>query len=90
VALSQGILGIKPDYRGLVVDPCIARAWKGFRATRKFRGAEYRIEVKNPKGVCKGVASVKVDGAPVAPVAGTALLPLSPAGATHEVEIELG
>ncbi len=90
VALSQGILGIKPDYRGLVVDPCIARAWKGFSATRKFRGAEYKIEVKNPKGVCKGVASVKVDGKAILPVAKAALLPIFPAGGSHRVEIELG
>ena len=90
VALSQGILGIKPDYRGLVVDPCIARKWKGFSAKRKFRGAEYRIEVKNPKGICKGVVSVKVDGKAIDPVAKTALLPLFLAGTTHEVEIILG
>ncbi|MGA2545964.1 MAG: glycosyl transferase [Rectinemataceae bacterium] len=90
VALTQGILGIKPDYRGLVVDPCITKAWKGFFATRKFRGAEYRIEVRNPRGICKGVVSLKVDGKAVAPVAKAALLPLFPAGTTHKVEMELG
>jgi cellobiose phosphorylase len=90
VALTQGILGIKPGYAGLVVDPCIARKWKGFKATRKFRGVEYRIEVKNPKGVSKGVASVKVDGKAVEPVGRAALLPIFPAGTSHAVEIELG
>jgi cellobiose phosphorylase len=90
VALTQGILGIKPGYEGLVVDPCIAKKWKGFAATRKFRGTEYRIEVKNPKGVCKGVASVKVDGKDIAPVAKTAVLPIFPEGTKHEVEITLG
>jgi cellobiose phosphorylase len=90
VALTQGILGIKPEYEGLLVDPCIARAWKGFKATRKFRGAEYKIEVKNPKGICKGVASVRIDGAALDPVAKAALLPLFPAGSSHEVEIVLG
>ncbi len=90
VALTQGILGIKPDYEGLVVDPCIARKWKGFSATRKFRGAEYAIEVKNPEGVCKGVVSVKVDGKAVEPVSKAALLPIFPAGTSHKVEIILG
>jgi cellobiose phosphorylase len=90
VALTQGILGIRPDYRGLVVDPCIARAWKGFSATRKFRGAEYKIEVKNPKGRCKGVASVKVDGEAFDPVDAVAILPIFPAGTSHWIEIELG
>jgi cellobiose phosphorylase len=90
VALTQGILGVKPDYRGLVVDPCIAKKWKGFKTTRRFRGAEYRIDVKNPKGICKGVASVKVDGKAIEPVAKTALLPIFSPGSQHEVEIILG
>ena len=90
VALTQGILGIKPDYEGLVVDPCIAKSWKGFKATRKFRGAEYRIEVQNPKGVCKGVVSVKVDGKEIDPSGKTALLPIFPAGSKHNVVIDLG
>jgi cellobiose phosphorylase len=90
VALTQGILGVKPDYKGLVVDPCVARKWKGFKATRKFRGAEYRIEVKNPKGVCKGVASVKVDGKAIDPVDKVARLPIFPKGSSHDVEITLG
>jgi len=90
VALTQGILGIRPDYRGLVVDPCIASAWKGFSATRRFRGAEYKIAVKNPKGRCKGVASVKVDGEAFDPVGAAAILPIFPAGTSHRIEIELG
>jgi cellobiose phosphorylase len=90
VALAQGILGVKPGYEGLVVDPCIARGWKGFKTTRKFRGAEYRIEVRNPKGVCKGVASVKVDGRDLAPAGKAAALPIYPAGTAHEIVITLG
>jgi hypothetical protein len=46
--------------------------------------------VRNPRGICKGVASLKVDGKAIAPVAKSALLPLFPAGTTHTVEIELG
>jgi cellobiose phosphorylase len=90
VALTQGIVGVKPGYEGLVVDPCVAKSWKGFKATRKFRGAEYRIEVRNPKGVCKGVVAAKVDGKSVALAGKAAVLPVFPAGTRHEVEIELG
>jgi cellobiose phosphorylase len=90
VALSQGILGIKPDFDGLTVDPCIPRAWKGFSATRRFRGATYRIEVSNPKGICKGVASLRVDGKELAPAERTARIPVFPAGSEHSVEMELG
>jgi cellobiose phosphorylase len=62
VVASQGILGIRPDFDGLRVDPCIPRAWKGFAVTRRFRGVEYRIRVRNPRGVCRGVASLTVNG----------------------------
>ena len=65
-ASAEGILGIKADYQGLSIDPCIPKAWKGFTATRKFRGVEYQIEVRNPNGICKGVKQVTVDGKKVA------------------------
>ena len=52
--ITQFILGIKPDYDGLVVDPCIPSGWKGFTVRRKFRDAEYVIKVSNPDGKCKG------------------------------------
>jgi len=59
------ILGIRPTYDGLVVDPVIPRGWKGFRAERVFRGTRYFIEVENPEGVESGVVSMIVDGRPV-------------------------
>ena len=62
VVVSQGIFGIKPDYTGLKVDPCIPKGWKGFDVVRKFRGTTYEISVKNPGGVCTGVKKMLVDG----------------------------
>ena len=62
VSVAEGILGIKADFKGLSINPCIPKVWKGFTATRKFRGVEYQIEVKNPSGICKGVKKVTVDG----------------------------
>jgi cellobiose phosphorylase len=62
VAVSQYIFGIRPDYDGLHLDPCIPRKWPGFRVTRSFRGAEYLIEVTNPNHVSKGVRRVEVNG----------------------------
>jgi len=80
------ILGIRPAYEGLVIDPVIPRAWKGFRAERVFRGARYFIEVENPDGVESGVKSIVVDGRPVAgPV-----LPLLAAGAECRVVVTMG
>ena len=59
------ILGIRPSYEGLVVDPVIPRAWKAFKAERAFRGTRYLIEVENPDGVGSGVRSILADGRPV-------------------------
>jgi cellobiose phosphorylase len=64
-AITQYILGIKPNYGGLVIDPCIPNHWKGFKISRKFRGNLFHIEVENPKQVSKGIASITVNGQPV-------------------------
>ena len=68
--LSQGILGIKPDYNGLLVDPCVPSNFKEYKVNRTFRGAKYHITVSNPKGVQKGVKELYVNGkqVPVGPI----------------------
>jgi cellobiose phosphorylase len=83
--ISQYILGIQPDYNGLKIDPCIPKDWKGFKVTRKFRGANYDIEILNPNGVCKGVAKIIVDGK----IIESNLLPVFEAGTTHTVIVEM-
>ena len=80
-AISQFILGIQPDYDGLIVDPCIPTDWKGFNITRKFRGATYHIEVRNPAGKSKGVKEMIVDGKSQA----SNLIPLFGDGLEHTV-----
>ena len=55
-------MGVKPQYDGLMIDPCIPSDNAGFTVDRKWRGGEYTIRVENPNGVQKGVASVVVDG----------------------------
>jgi cellobiose phosphorylase len=79
------ILGIRPTYEGLVVDPVIPRAWKGFKAERVFRGTRYLFEVENPDGVESGVKSIRVDGCPVR---GRVLPP--PDGAVCRVLVTMG
>ena len=83
-AITQFILGIKPSYEGLEINPCIPSDWKGFNVKRKFRGAKYHITVKNPDGVCKGIKSVTVDGQPIE---GNVVNHLP---GTHTVEVIMG
>ncbi|MDR1668462.1 MAG: glycosyl transferase [Oscillospiraceae bacterium] len=64
VNVSQHILGIKPGFDGLVIDPCIPSSLKGFTVERTYRGTKYVIRVDNSAGVEKGVKSVTVNGKP--------------------------
>ncbi len=64
--VSQYILGIRPDYDGLLIDPCIPSKLDGFDAKRDFRGVTYRISVKNPDHVEKGIKKLIVNGTEVA------------------------
>ena len=63
--VSQYILGIRPDYDGLRIDPCIPSFLDGFQVRRDFRGTTYLIDVKNPDHVEKGVSLVLVDQVPI-------------------------
>ena len=60
--VTEGILGIMPEYDGLRIDPCIPAEWKGYEAERIFRGCHYHITVTNPDGVQKGVKEIRVNG----------------------------
>ena len=85
-SVSQYILGIRPQFDGLLVDPCIPARWRGFSVTRRFRGADYLIEVRNPSGVQKGVKSLSMDGKPVP----GAVLPVCGDGKAHRVLAVMG
>ena len=62
VNVSQYILGIRPTFDGLEIDPCIPSELNEFTVTRIYRGATYKIHVMNPNHVEKGIAAVKVNG----------------------------
>ncbi|WP_420038282.1 GH36-type glycosyl hydrolase domain-containing protein [Sulfidibacter corallicola] len=85
-AMTQFILGIRPDFDGLRIDPCIPRRWSGFQVTREFRGATYHIDILNPSRVSKGVAAITVDGESVS----GNLLPVFAAGSVHRVQVTMG
>ena len=80
------ILGLRPSYEGLVIDPVIPSSWPGFKAERVFRGARYLVEVENPEGVASGVASIEVDGKPID---GQVIAP-RPAGTVCRVSVKMG
>lgn len=80
------ILGLRAEVKGLLVDPCVPPDWDSFRVVRRFRRATYHIEVLNPEGVSTGVKEVLIDGEKH----DSHLLPVYPAGETHEVTVTMG
>ena len=80
------MLGIRPDAKGLIVDPVIPKKWDGFKMKRLFRGTTYLIEVKNPDKVNEGVKEMIVDGKRQK----ENLIPDFHDGKTHRVEVTLG
>ena len=83
-AATQYILGVRPDFDGLRVDPCIPADWREFSVTRRWRGAVYEIHVHNPDGVEKGVRRMTADGREAE------VLPVLPAGSVCRAEVWMG
>jgi cellobiose phosphorylase len=82
VAITQWILGIRPEYEGLRIDPCLPSDWEGYEAVRRFRGATYRISVHKPRGVTGRITSLLVDGRQID---GNVVAP-APEGASVSIE----
>jgi cyclic beta-1,2-glucan synthetase len=84
----EWLLGFRLRGAVLHLDPCIPRAWRRFEIAFRYHASRYEIAVENPSGVTRGIASVEVDGVPLA--AGSASLPLINDGATRRVRVLLG
>lgn len=82
--VSQYILGVRPDYDGLCIDPCLPASFDGFTATRTFRGTVCRLTVKNPSHVQKGICSLSVDGT----VVEGNMIPISMLEGKKEITVE--
>ena len=85
-AITQYILGVKPSYNGLAINPCIPSAWNGFKMTRKFRGATYNIEIENPMNVSKGVKTIFVNGVEIE----STIIPILEENKTHTIKVIMG
>ncbi len=81
--VSQFLLGIKPTYDGLEIDPCLPTDMREYRVRRVLRGTTFDVLVRNPRGSQKGVKQITVDGKPIG---GTVV---SCTGGHHVVEVEM-
>lgn len=81
---TRYMLGIRPDFNELHVDPCIPTEWDAFEVRREWRGAVYHIRVVNPNHVMKGVTSLQLNGIQVDRIR------VQPEGSSNEVIVIMG
>lgn len=84
-ATTRYILGVQPQFDGLLVDPCVPADWKKFQVSRVWRGAHYCITVENPAGVEKGVLSVTCNG-----VSCGRVIPVQPRNSDNDITVIMG
>jgi N,N'-diacetylchitobiose phosphorylase len=82
----QYILGVRPEYNGLLIDPCVPSEWKQFSVSRRFRKKEINISFENKNGVQKGVKKIIVNGTAIQ----GNLIPFDVLKDANEVLVEMG
>jgi len=85
-AATDWILGIRPEFHGLKIDPCIPKKWNKFRVIRNFRNAIYDIQFLNPEYLSKGIKKIKLDNV----IQENNILPVFNDGKKHAVEVIIG
>lgn len=84
-AATRWLLGVRPGYNGLTLDPCVPSDWREFSVRREWRGAVYNIRFVNTSGVCKGVKKITLDGE----LCAGSVVPIQKVGSEHNVLAEL-
>ena len=88
-SVTRYMLGIQPGFDGLLVNPCIPSEWDHFQVIRRWRGANYVINVSNPNGVMTGIQEAVFDGKKL-DITNGCKLPVQAPGSRHYVEIVMG
>ena len=83
-AVTHYLLGVRPEFDELIVDPCIPASWDGFSVKRAFRGDIYNVTVHNPDHLQKGVKEIWVDGKAVDKIL------IAGDGKEHKVKVVMG
>jgi len=83
---TNWILGVRPTYSGLLIDPCIPSKWAHFSMKRSYGRCTYNIEVTNPHHVQKGVKEVYLDSKRLV----SNIVPRLGDGKSHKVRVVMG
>ncbi|OWT66430.1 GH36-type glycosyl hydrolase domain-containing protein [Candidimonas nitroreducens] len=86
---TEWLLGLRKRGETLQIDPCIPADWRNLRLQYRHGASLYTIEIENPQGVCRGVAQIEFDGAPL-PHGKKRAIPLVDDGRPHNAKVVLG
>ncbi len=81
---TRYMLGIRPQFDELDINPCIPAEWDQFTVHREWRGAVYEITVTNPQHVMKGVQCIKLDGKEVDRIT------VQQSDTVHQIQVVMG
>lgn len=62
VGCVEGILGMRPDFNGLKIEPSIPKDWDGLEIEKDFRGCHLHITIQNPGHAESGFQKLTVNG----------------------------
>ena len=62
VGTTEGILGLNPETKGIVIDPSIPSEWKEYTMKKTFRGKKLNMTFNNPDHVESGVKEIVLNG----------------------------
>ncbi len=82
--ITQYMLGVKPTYEGLLIDPVLPKSWDSVKMHRIFRGSTYDITIST-SSEAKGI-TVELDGKPL----DGNLIPIDKNKGHHSVVVECG
>lgn len=85
-AATGYIMGVRADYDGLIIDPCVPKSWSKFKVTKRIKGDTYVIQFDNTAGVSKGIVSIKMDGTDIR----NNIVPYALDGKEHHINVIMG
>ena len=62
VGTVEGILGIMPTTKGLIINPSIPSNWDKYSFVKNYRGKKLDVTVLNPNKKEHGVTSITING----------------------------
>jgi cellobiose phosphorylase len=83
--VTQYMIGVRPDYDGLWIDPVLPSSWQEVRMVRKFRQARYDIYIHRVQNTAQKGLAMSIDNKPI----NHNFIPYKDYSGSHHVEVQL-